>query len=360
DLFFVISGLVMVHTTSDRPVRPGEFIVNRLIRIVPLYWAATLAIYAIALIAPTFVKATGTAVDELVKSLLFIPFRKSNGLIQPVLFPGWTLNYEMFFYVLFAAGLAMRSVVLRVTLVCSVLAAFVAVGAVFTPAGAIGQFYASPLVLEFGYGMTIGLIVPRLRPHPVAGVLAGMAIAAGIGWIVLYPQVVPVVPLRVVSIGLPAAAVVLGAIQLERQGYVWQHPGMLLLGAASYALYLTHPFVLTALEKTAVSLGFTHGMLLAGVMIVSMALAIGVAVAINLVFERPVDRYLRRRFGRARGLAAQSEAAALWPWRQGRDEDTSQCGPAQLSTAKLAGRNGAVGDVKRVNSRPIDDDVDRG
>jgi exopolysaccharide production protein ExoZ len=92
DLFFVISGLIMVLTTWGRPIGPRRFFVNRLKRVVPLYWIVTLAVFAIAVVAPSLMQATRADPVELAKSLLFIPFAKANGLVQPVAFVGWTLN----------------------------------------------------------------------------------------------------------------------------------------------------------------------------------------------------------------------------------------------------------------------------
>src|SRR6185437_14170487 len=97
DLFFVISGFIMVYTTVGRPISGAEFLGRRIVRIVPLYWLLTLAVFGIALIAPTLLQFTTASWGQLLKSLFFIPFAKANGDVQPVLFLGWTLNYEMFF-----------------------------------------------------------------------------------------------------------------------------------------------------------------------------------------------------------------------------------------------------------------------
>lgn len=97
DLFFVISGFIMCHATA----RSGRnFFLKRIIRIVPLYWLGTLFIYALALTLPQLLNTTTANPVDLLKSLLFIPFIK-GGIPVPIVFQGWTLNYEMFFYGLF-------------------------------------------------------------------------------------------------------------------------------------------------------------------------------------------------------------------------------------------------------------------
>ena len=105
DLFFVISGFIMVVTTSRTEFTPQKFFLLRSIRVVPLYWLATLAWIAYKVFEHSF---QGVYPAAIAKSLLFIPY-SSPGFprgVWPILANGWTLNYEMFFYALFALSLA--------------------------------------------------------------------------------------------------------------------------------------------------------------------------------------------------------------------------------------------------------------
>ena len=94
DVFFVISGFIMWMVTAE-PVGPAQFLWHRVVRIVPLYWIATLIMAA----------HRSSSVSDTVNSLLFWPYRDANDELWPVLVQGWTLNFEMFFYLLFAAAL---------------------------------------------------------------------------------------------------------------------------------------------------------------------------------------------------------------------------------------------------------------
>ncbi len=104
DIFFVISGYVMMLSTATGS---HQFLLKRLIRIVPLYWAATLAVFLIALLIPSLLNNTSANLVHLIKSLLFVPFDKNGTGHQPLLTIGWTLNFEMYFYLLFAVGCAL-------------------------------------------------------------------------------------------------------------------------------------------------------------------------------------------------------------------------------------------------------------
>ncbi len=106
DLFFVISGFVMVYASDElfgRRDAPALFMARRLIRIVPLYWAATTLFLLVALIARSAVSEGAGSIANVVMSYVFLPTRRPDGSIQPIYSLGWTLNYEMLFYVVFAA-----------------------------------------------------------------------------------------------------------------------------------------------------------------------------------------------------------------------------------------------------------------
>jgi peptidoglycan/LPS O-acetylase OafA/YrhL len=45
DIFFVISGFIMVHISHERERSGGQFMADRIIRIVPIYWLLTLLAY---------------------------------------------------------------------------------------------------------------------------------------------------------------------------------------------------------------------------------------------------------------------------------------------------------------------------
>ena len=303
DLFFVISGLVMVLTTSDKPITPVRFFANRVARIVPLYWAATLVVFGTALALPGLLGNTRADAAALVQSLFFIPFEKAPGAVQPVLFLGWTLNYEMAFYAVFAAGLLIRDTAARVWAVSAVFVAITVAGAIAGPENLVARFYSDAIILEFVFGMVIGTIAIKPRCDRWATGLGFVAVVGGLLWIIVYPALVVVVPFRAATIGLPAAAVVLGALRLEAAGWRVSSPLVLLIGSASYALYLSHTFVLIALDKLLRAGGPPAGALLPLIMAATTAAALAVAVAIHLKFERPVDRFLRRLGGRSLPVA---------------------------------------------------------
>jgi peptidoglycan/LPS O-acetylase OafA/YrhL len=111
DLFFVISGFVMVYSSMNLiGDRKGWLVFSqrRVIRIVPMYWLATTIKLVLMVLAGEFVLHARFSSLDTVMSYLFLPTRNSDGNLFPLLGVGWTLNFEMLFYLLFAAALFLR------------------------------------------------------------------------------------------------------------------------------------------------------------------------------------------------------------------------------------------------------------
>lgn len=241
DLFFVISGFIMVVTTAGKNVTPMDFMARRFIRVVPLYWALILALVAVLLVAPSVFRSTVLTPGSLIQSLLFIPHFSPGhaGMIWPILVPGWTLNYEIFFYGVFAASLAFRH---RLAVLASTLAMLVAAGYLLGPfAHPIAQTYTHPILLEFVAGAVIGHLwmADRLElPFPAS--IIGMLVGGGLLALRDSP------PLEDYTQLLGAVLVVCGSLNVHM---LRGRNGLLLaLGDASYSIYLTHIFTLGALR----------------------------------------------------------------------------------------------------------------
>lgn len=243
DLFFVISGFIMAVTTTEKPLTPREFMELRVVRVVPLYWLITLAMVGLVALAPAIFKTTQISPAAIVKSLLFIPYDSLSapGNAWPILVPGWTLNYEMFFYLIFTLALALPSR-WRLTALVLTMVSLVVAGRIAGPSPyPVVWVYTNPMLLEFAEGAVIGGLWSRRKP----GVpLAASSAAIVAGFYLLLNRDQP--PLMAYSQNLGAVLVVCGAL----------HPAisslksrlLLLLGDASYSIYLTHIFTLGALR----------------------------------------------------------------------------------------------------------------
>jgi peptidoglycan/LPS O-acetylase OafA/YrhL len=239
DVFFVISGFVMVVSSQrliGRPDAALAFLRARLRRIVPLYWLCSAAKLGLVLAVPALRPGLPRDVAYVAGSFLFLPVHTAAGAFMPVLPVGWTLSFEMLFYGLFAAALAAR--LSPVMLVPPVLLALTLLP---KTAWAIGEL-TNPVVLEFAFGTTLAAIWLRgyRLPAACAWPLAAMAAAA----LCVLPSGLG---MRHLGWGLPAACLVAAVVSLEGTFAARLPRVVLLLGDASFAIYLTHGFVRSAI-----------------------------------------------------------------------------------------------------------------
>lgn len=289
DVFFVISGFIMAWVTRGCFGKPGKartFLVRRLIRIVPAYWFFTLAIAAVALIAPQVLHVTRWDPALFITSLAFIPWRAPSGAFIPLLSVGWTLNYEMFFYACFAAALLIVRGRLAIVATLAILAA---VGFVIGPRDDVVGFYTDSLLLSFVMG--IALEEMRHRGWRLRWWAILPCLGAAIAWYMAM-QALGFWSYRFVILGIPATLLAAPFI-LARDGGAGLLPRLFVIGGdASYALYLSHSFVIAAVAL--VSSGKTSA---AVAIIVALLGCVAVAILFHRLFERPVTRWLQRRYG---------------------------------------------------------------
>jgi exopolysaccharide production protein ExoZ len=255
DLFFVISGFIMFYTTDGRGLTRTAFYRKRLMRIMPLYFLLTTLAFVLAFVMPhSFHTLTARPADYL-RSILFIPFFNTvvQG-IRPEIGQGWTLNYEMFFYLLFGLCLPMART-LRLVFCAVGLSALVLVGCVIHPANPLLHAYTDPLLLEFLLGMVLGYSARnvRLRAWLAMGLIVSAVSLLGLEML-SGPLSLP----RFLMVGIPAAAVLSAALWLEGRGGMPHMSWLLLLGDSSYSLYLTHGFVLALLRRVWLSRFDSH------------------------------------------------------------------------------------------------------
>ncbi|XHF34153.1 acyltransferase [Pseudomonas chlororaphis] len=235
DIFFVISGLVIFLSTEGKALPPTRFLLYRLFRIVPAYWFYTVLMALLVVFARPLLPDQTVDWSHLLLSLLFIPTENPGGYgIYPTLNVGWTLNYEMLFYVLFAWALLFR-LQLRLLVVAALL---FAVCQTWTGFGWVSEFYRSDIVYEFLLGIGIGMFYRRGWIGPALWLPL-----LGIGAALLAIYLLPPEP-RLLNWGVPSAVLVMASMSLER--HVERNRLLKLLGDCSYSVYLMHVLVLSA------------------------------------------------------------------------------------------------------------------
>ncbi|MFF0267699.1 acyltransferase family protein [Kribbella sp. NPDC004536] len=298
DLFFVISGLIMVVTTwrtFDRPGSSRRFLLRRILRIYPLYWIVSSAIVFLYEESPSSVRWDGQR-PNILESYLLLPHQGRLPLLV-----AWSLVFLMYFYLVFAVALLLgrsRLPWVMAGWVVVTLTLYATVGHTTNPYLAV---VSSPLSLEFVLGAAIGLATVHgwlLRPYVVLalGIVSFSAclVFLGVsGW-----SQFPSDGVRVLVVAAPAGLIVYGAIGVEtRYGHIVS-PFHRRLGDASYSLYLTHLPALTLLA-TAWAGRLPSGPVVHALMLpAALAYVVIGAMACNAILERPLQnataRLLRR------------------------------------------------------------------
>jgi exopolysaccharide production protein ExoZ len=233
DLFFVISGFIMVYTSfpvGRPPLSPLQFINRRATRIYPFYWvclAAMLALFSIGF----FHSLSPTILSVIESASLFPTDHRIIGI-------SWTLSYEIYFYLIFACALIARSRIASVAITFAALLLFWLIGNSFT---------ANSIVFEFVYGMALAYLFYKF---PAAFKKIGLAAIFGFALLCVAALAIPHTTTNGLSSGtrwwawgVPAAVAVAGFVSFNHSS--WERIGSR-LGDASYAIYLTQPLVMVA------------------------------------------------------------------------------------------------------------------
>lgn len=283
DVFFVLSGFIIAMTT--KPARGAwYFCRRRLVRVAPLYWILTFGIALIGIMLPSLLNSTVVTLEYFLKSLFFIPYERPDGAVQPLLFLGWTLNYEMFFYAIYAACLlaGWRSPLAPVAVVVFLVAA----GQIISFDNVMWRFYSNPIIIEFAIGVGIYFLYlnNQVWLKGKAAILASAALFFYISFF-LFPSA----PWLLAS-ALPAALLVVAFISFTPKNSRWIG-FLVLLGNASYSLYLSHPYIIQIFSKFAPAESPVLFQIILGT--ISAISCIIFSIAIYKTIEIPLQRYIK-------------------------------------------------------------------
>lgn len=273
DIFFVISGFVILYTAQKSMGRSGQFgpfMIKRLIRIAPVYWFYTFLLLAALLIFPTALNTVQYDFWHMVKSLFFIPHERPIGdAVRPFLSLGWSLNYEMYFYIIFGVLLFLPLDKLVGVLSCFLIST-VLIGLYLPEDWVMLNFWFDPYVLEFLSGVLIAYAFIKGVRLPAWSYYA----LTGIGFSILIALFFPdqrslesqFMRFIVGSFFVAAACLPQGVLD-KKVPHIFTA-----LGNSSYSLYLSHPFVIGAMKVIWTKLWFITG-----------ALSLWIYVAVTLV-----------------------------------------------------------------------------
>ncbi|MBT8545253.1 acyltransferase [Polynucleobacter paneuropaeus] len=275
DIFFVLSGFIMVYIRGEGAMSPITFFVHRLTRIAPLYWLLTTLVLALSLVAPSIFRSDIAGIKiHTIASMFFM----SQPLLSksPVLFDGWTLEYEMLFYLCIAIGMFFKKISVTHLFVMLCISFLIAIDLI------------QPVAFEFLLGIFCGTLYLNFRNNKrlqLICLLIGISCFAST--LILFKMEGDIFSQRVIMYGLPSFLIIyglLGVSQIKRGA-------LTKLGDASYSIYLIQVFTIPAFYKFANAFqGITNDMLAIACLLFT---AIG-GYLIHIFIEIKLTKYTRK------------------------------------------------------------------
>jgi exopolysaccharide production protein ExoZ len=290
DFFFVISGFIILfvhYNDIGDPARLGRYVGRRFTRLMPTYWVAL----ALTVVMHAAGHQGAPSLANLALSASLLPWN------QPmVLDIAWTLRFEVLFYALFCVLIVSRTAglaVMAIWLSATVLAAVTEVDASWVP----GTFYGA-YNLEFFLGMTAAYVLRnRTVPHPRLVLATGLALFIAAAVLEDFHLLDGYGDAARLAYGIPAAIVVLGIAEADRQSLLRVPAILRTIGAASYSIYLFQFIFIATTWQVLLATGLGHRIPVAGAY-VTLALAVLVGgVVTSRCVEYPLMRLVRGRRG---------------------------------------------------------------
>jgi exopolysaccharide production protein ExoZ len=299
DLFFVISGFVMaliMNQQADRSMK--DFAWNRFVRIFPFFWIVGTAYIGFSYLIGLSVTSRG-----IFNTFLLLPVSDLGSYSAPTLVVGWSLAFELVFYMMVAVCVNLVKTARYLALIALLFSVAMCGLFISFPIGILSIIF-NPIMLEFAFGVGVYMAWERYRNDARAPSIGLYSLLLGLALVAVTICVDPNIDARHLAVvdgstglkrslvwGLPWALVVIGMVLREAS---FPNPSALsrfmsLTGDASYAIYLVHMFVCMYAERAMDVSAFNGDILvlsLCGASILS-------GIALHFWVEKPVIRIVR-------------------------------------------------------------------
>jgi len=298
DIFFCISGFVIGYSLPPNETS-GQFLLKRILRIVPMYWIST-GVYSL-------VRIYDWGDDRIslywfLRSLFFLP---DSGAWTPIYFPAWTLVYEMSFYLIFAALLLFTKPEACRRYALFIMAALASL--TVPPSWGGGILFLNNLVLEFAFGLAACEFYRACGPLSKRLGIACLGLSAAV---FLQNYFNP--PNRVLSWGIASALLIMGLLTFEQLKFFrWKL--CVLLGSASYTIYLFHIIIIESIWLKMVRTGHQDWVDASAGKVILIICALLGGVLVHLLIERPIIRLSKTIIGMAKTRSAMNQISSIEP-----------------------------------------------
>jgi exopolysaccharide production protein ExoZ len=290
DLFFVISGFIMFHITDGfSPATDSrKFVRRRFVRIIPFLWLSIISVFVLR----TLVRG-GIDVVPFVRAFFLWPV----GDVDPN--PVWTLRHELFFYICTFCCLAFRrgALVLAAFLLLPIPIWFLKSQVGFLNMELISNIFNVQANTSFAMGILLGWLFQKQRVLSNHWIGSAAVIASPVLLMCFEYFIAPVVGpgvMKCVLTTLICGVIVYASLGCIPTQSIAHRIGML-LGNASYSIYLSHETVISFTGILFVKMKWLNHGAVAGVLSVMLALLFGILV--HFIIEKPMIKMMRKWVG---------------------------------------------------------------
>lgn len=276
DIFFVISGFIIFYTQKQNKKKFLDFLKQRLLRIVPIYWLLTLIIVILSLIDARVFSNLEITTELIFSSFLFLSILLNKS--YPILNTGWSLEYEMFFYLSFAFFLLFK----KTNIILILLFFFILI-----------LFSKEFLFAEFLFGVLLGYFFSKFKS--MNNLISYFFLFLGILIIILSISSLSLISItnhfdRMIYLGIPATMIVFGLIYIQQGKNIF----FIFLGNASYSIYLVHLLIISAVYKFSYyyNINMNNDLLAIGILLLSV---LGSCI-FYLIVEKKINLFLKNKF----------------------------------------------------------------
>lgn len=295
DFFFVLSGFIIffVHRFDiGQKNKLKPFILKRFVRLYPMYWLVTLTLLPIYFLVPSFGKGYEQNADVIIKSLLLYPQQH-----EPILVVGWSLVYEVFFYLIFSLTIFLKpkysKPIILFWLLGTLLKLILTATSPFKSNSVGINFIFNSYNLEFAFGCLSAHLVCKYKINQ-----AGILLTTGIILFILggICQDYNFINLNhIIAFGIPCMLIVIGAAWLDINKTVKVPNFLCYLGDASYSIYLIHYACLSVITKVAIAVNLEKFISHFWEMSLIVMLTLGLGLICYSYIEKPLIGFFRQR-----------------------------------------------------------------
>ncbi|MFA9543973.1 acyltransferase family protein [Klebsiella pneumoniae] len=232
DIFFIISGFIMMYVSDLKKQYPIKFILNRFIRILPVHYFFLFILIIIFLIKPDMINSS-VSKTYVWESFLLVPaLRNDAEYLNPVI---WTLCYEMMFYLIFCVSLNLKNLTTSAIATTLVISAIVFSGFFYKGDNIYISAATDIISLEFCYGMLLYVFYKKgfLTFHWLLPLMLS---------IILYFVLKQFDFYRFIKLGIPSALIFISFLNMKNSKITFLN----FLGKISYEIYICHIMVISA------------------------------------------------------------------------------------------------------------------